>query len=591
MKLIDPEMLIPPVRSLTEHAGRIRLSAQVMQQIESFRLGEELPASVSVSYRSKESRSDWYRIELKETGAIEIACADERGVLYGLRSLIQVISQSSTSKVPCFTIEDWADFPVRSVMLDISRTRVPSMETLCSIIDICSRLKINQLQLYMEHTFAYSGHEKVWRYSSPFTAEEIREAAEYCRSLGIELVPNQNSFGHMERWLCHEEYKHLAEAPDGFMDPWGVFRKFSSTLAPSEQAVWPFLEDLYDQLFHCFPGNLFNAGGDEPWELCQGRSSDLCSREGLSRVYVDYLRRLHEITAARGRRMMVWADILLKYPEEAKRLPADTILVDWGYERDHPFDQQAQTLEKLGFDFYVCVGTSSWNSIGGRLDNCRENILNGAREGRRHNACGFMIADWGDNGHLQQLPVMFPGLVLGACAAWHTEASEALDWEKMLYTALREHEHCIKPLLLLSQTGEIYEKPLHNMTLPAAVLLDHHAPYYKEDLKTASGYDFHREIAQLDEIDRLIKGNQLCADELRWSSHMLRFACDYGAQLLRTIDTSIEQIPEDMRIRLSRQLEKLIEEYRRIWDLRSRPGGLEESSGILEALYSELGSF
>lgn len=186
---------------------------------------------------------------------------------------------------------------------------------------------------------------------------------------------------------------------------------------------------------------------------------------------------------------------------------------------------------------------------------------------------------------------MFPGLVLGACAAWHTEASEALDWEKMLYSALSEHEHCIKPLLMLARVGEIYEKPLHNMTLPAAVLIDHHAPYYREELIQASGYDFHREIALLDEVDRLIKGNQLCADELRWSSHILRFACEYGAQLLSTHDTSIEQIPENIRAKLARQLEKLIEEYRRLWTLRSRPGGLEESSGILETLYTELGSF
>jgi hypothetical protein len=39
-----------------------------------------------------------------------------------------------------------------------------------------------------------------------------------------------------------------------------------------------------------------------------------------------------------------------------------------------------------------------------------------------------------------------------------------------------------------------------------------------------------------------------------------------------------------MRIKLSGQLEKIIEEYRRLWNLRSRPGGPAENSGILEAL-------
>jgi hypothetical protein len=62
------------------------------------------------------------------------------------------------------------------------------------------------------------------------------------------------------------------------------------------------------------------------------------------------------------------------------------------------------------------------------------------------------------------------------------------------------------------------------------------------------------------------------------------FACEYGTQLLATADTHIKQIPEHMRIKLSGQLEKIIEEYRRLWNLRSRPGGPAENSGILEAL-------
>src|SRR5687768_18006604 len=42
----------------------------------------------------------------------------------------------------------------------------------------------------------------------------------YCAGRHVELVPNQNSFGHMHRWLVHEPYRKLAECPDGFEHPW-----------------------------------------------------------------------------------------------------------------------------------------------------------------------------------------------------------------------------------------------------------------------------------------------------------------------------------------------------------------------------------
>src|SRR6185369_4793545 len=101
-------------------------------------------------------------------------------------------------------------------MLDISRDKVPTMKTLYELVDLLASWKINQLQLYTEHTFAYRNHEDVWKKASPMTAEEIRDLDEYCAERFIDLVPNQNSFGHMERWFEHPEYLQLAEAPNGY---------------------------------------------------------------------------------------------------------------------------------------------------------------------------------------------------------------------------------------------------------------------------------------------------------------------------------------------------------------------------------------
>ena len=59
--------------------------------------------------------------------------------------------------------------------------------------------------------------------------------------------------------------------------------------------------------------------------------------------------------------------------------------------------------------FWVCPGTSSWNSLVGRWPNARANVLDAAESGLAAGARGFLLTDWGDNGHWQHLPVSFLG--------------------------------------------------------------------------------------------------------------------------------------------------------------------------------------
>ena len=89
------------------------------------------------------------------------------------------------------------------------------MRTLRLIVDILARCRYNQFQLYTEHTFAYEGHESVWEEADPVTPADIAKLQAYCEFQGVELVPNQNTFGHMERWLVNPKYNKLAKFPKG----------------------------------------------------------------------------------------------------------------------------------------------------------------------------------------------------------------------------------------------------------------------------------------------------------------------------------------------------------------------------------------
>src|SRR6185503_16024740 len=45
----------------------------------------------------------------------------------------------------------------------------------------------------------------------------------------------------------------------------------------------------------------------------------------------------------------------------------------WGYDADHPFEGEAGALARSGLAFFVCPGTSSWQSFGGRTGNMLAN--------------------------------------------------------------------------------------------------------------------------------------------------------------------------------------------------------------------------
>jgi hypothetical protein len=144
------------------------------------------------------SRWESYRLVIDERGVTLIG-ADEAGLFYGVCTLNQLIHLSAPQTpgkpfiLPGLHLTDWPDYPHRGVMLDVSRDKVPTMETLFDLVDRLASWKVNQLQLYTEHTFAYRGHELVWANASPFTGEEILALDAFCRERYVELVPNQNN--------------------------------------------------------------------------------------------------------------------------------------------------------------------------------------------------------------------------------------------------------------------------------------------------------------------------------------------------------------------------------------------------------------
>lgn len=552
--------------------------------------GGEVPAEhvgLRLIVDDSTGREQGYTLSSQPGEPIRIQGHDTAGVFYGIQTLIQLIQQHGAT-LPALVIEDWPDLPRRGVMLDISRDRVPTMATLYALVDKLASWKLNELQLYTEHTFAYQNHPVVWAKASPMTAEEILLLDAYCREHFIDLVPNQNSFGHMHRWFEHDRYLPLAETETGFETPWGTRMEHPFSLTPSNPDTVPFLDGLYAELLPNFTSPYFNVGCDETWDLGQGRSKTLCEERGKGRVYLDFLLEIYKLTQKYGRTMMFWGDIINQYPELVPEIPQDTIALEWGYEADHDFPGMSALFAQSGIPFYTCPGTSSWNTIAGRTDNATGNIRSAVENARKHGAIGILNTDWGDNGHWQTPPISYLGFAYGAALSWSFAQNESID----LPAALDAHVFQDKAGVmgqLAYDLGNAYQKIgllLHNSsalywayTTPLAKLRSQ-SYAGKPDDETLSA-NLHatiqyidNTIAPLDRAQMALGDADLIQREFTLAARMLR----HGAALLLLQLNDSTVSADDLR----EDLNAIEVEFRKLWLARSRPGGLEDSTARFE---------
>ena len=520
---------------------------------------------------------------------IDIVAEQPAGVFYAVQTLRQIIAQCGSS-LPALRCQDWPDFPNRGMMLDISRNRVPNMDTLYGLVDLFASWKVNQLQLYTEHTFAFRNHPDVWALASPVTGAQLLELDEYCRQRFIELVPNQNTFGHMRPWLIHDRYRPLAETPDGCDTRWGHFDDPFS-LDPGDPGSLELVRGMLDELLPHFASRQVNVGCDETVDLGLGKSKERVEQSGIGRVYFEFLMKIYREVKARGRTMQYWGDIIMEHPELTPELPRDAIALEWGYEADHPFDAHGAIFAASGIPFYVCPGTSSWNTVGGRTDNCLGNLRSAAENGLKHGAVGYLITDWGDNGHWQPLPVSYLGFAYGAALSWANAANREMDLPRALdIHAFRDANQVMGRLAYdlgnVHQTTGIFR---HNSTSLFAVLQATPGEFQRNLPKEASPEELAaRFIHTLDRIDAIMAplhqaamqrpDASLVQREFAWAADMLRHAC---CRLFWLLGQPGAEAPA-----LAKDAERLMAEFTDLWHARCRPGGFAESVARLEKMRS-----
>ncbi len=515
-----------------------------------------------------------------EADGILIQASTPAGAFRATRTLKMLLPPKVTT-LPRLEIRDDPAFPRRGFMLDVSRCKVPTMETILELVDLLADLKYNEFQLYVEHTFAFAEHETVWKDASPLTPDEIRLIDRRCRERFIELVPNLSSFGHFERWLCHDPYKHLAECPDGFRreNPY-IVRDHGTTLKPNAESL-SFIDSLYAEYLPNFTSRRFNVGMDEPWELGQGWSKPQVERRGKHAVYLEHLDGIRKLVEKHDREMLFWADVLLEKPENAIHVPKSASPVIWGYEAEHPFEKQAEVLSACDLAFYHAPGTGSWRSFTGRLPNALANLRNAVDAGLSHGAAGILLTSWGDCGNHQPWSTLYPALLHGAGLAWNETSSPENDLPALLNQFIfpDELETPAEELVTLGKLDLTLGPKVPNTSLPWLLLFSSQTEKLSELLNRnhpVENLSAAQEILESlrPRLAALAEGSgtaHIAARELLLGLDISACGLSRGQRLLG------ETPPADLP-----QTKELVSRYESIWLERARSGGLAESVELLE---------
>ncbi len=159
-----------------------------------------------------------------------------------------------------------------------------------------------------------------------------------------------------------------------------------------------------------------------------GQSRELTAAEGIGRVYLRHVLRLHELVTQHGRRTMMWADVLKVHPELIGELPEDVLLLDWWYESTERYET-LDALAASGRTFWVCPATSSWTTLFPRLENAVANTRDYVRQGIAAGASGMLLTEWGDGGHYQIPSNSWFLYLWGAEVGWTGGKTEREEFE------------------------------------------------------------------------------------------------------------------------------------------------------------------
>lgn len=337
---------------------------------------------------------------------IIIAANEKAGMYYGIQTLKQLLrSYKDENSLPCVLIRDYPDLEYRGLMDDISRGPIPTMEFMKYQIRRIAEMKMNMFHHYVEHVVKTKKHGEFAPPDGSITIEEWKELSDYAKKYFVTLVGGFQSFGHFANILNNPKYSHLGES--------------GSLISPVLPESIEFLKDIYEEMIPAFDAPWFAINCDETFDLGRGYSKEMVEEHGYAYVYKMHIMNLYNIVKGMGKKVWIWGDIMLKYPELMEELPKDMIVGTWTYDGRDSFDDHIKPFKEHGYETLVVPGVLNSSRVMPEWNESITNIHNFIRDGVRYNSMGYLNTVW-DDGGFAFFSIDWYGVVYSAEQGWNS---------------------------------------------------------------------------------------------------------------------------------------------------------------------------
>lgn len=549
-------LLIPQVKSIKEGKKReIKGYKFVFPNDADSRLiktAQKAPVGdYEVQFQIGKEELDEYRIVFDDI--IKVEAKGVKGAFYAVQTLRQI---AKNGYVDASEICDAPDLEVRGYYFDITRGRIPTLETLKNLVDNLAYYKVNMLQLYVEHVFPFKEYDGIYQRTGYITPDELKEIDAYCKENFIDFVPSLSCFGHLYELLESEKYKHLCELTDDEHKTHFWQRRMAHhTIDVSNPESIELIKSLIDQFMPCFTSKYFNICCDETFDLGKGKNQG----KDPAVLYTDFVKQIVEYVRSKGKTPMMWGDVI----EHIEPLGDDIIFLNWGYSPNEKPDR-IYNLKNANKTQIVCPGINGWTSLCERVKDSVPNITKMASYAYEANAKGLMNTNWGDYGHIAPIEACMYGTIFGCAKAWNATYEYPLFDESidLLYYGYQGAAKMLKTI-----------DTAHRVVYWYCLVVDYSNEAFKTDImwaRTAEPDELEAAYYEIEDIIPYLQGTKWENERAREALLIVAMGAQYMISMLFS-----KQTGEKLGVFFS-DIEEWIKEYAKLYLKESKEGELKE---------------
>lgn len=260
--------------------------------------GNTLDLYFDATYADINQHEDAYKIDFSKKTMVQ--ASSYNGLLYASRTILQIFLQKNTrGKLNVGEIIDYPSYKKRMLMIDVAR-KFFTMDQIKDFVKSMAWVKMNELHLHLSDNSwgGYSAYRlesqvypKLTAQDGHYSWKEIDELQDFARIYGITIVPEIDSPGHSLAFTNIRPDLKSAWLTPNYLDI-------------TNEATYPFMENLLDEVIPHFDAADFHLGTDE-YRIHSLKDDSL--KNHIGETFRKYINHFNQVVRNHNKTARIWS--------------------------------------------------------------------------------------------------------------------------------------------------------------------------------------------------------------------------------------------------------------------------------------------